>query len=744
MKIYRILYIRELVMWLLFSSTVFAQNMGQVNGFVKDASNGEGLSYANIIIKGTQLGASSKKNGYYFIENITPGKYVLTASYMGYKESSKEIMVEQGRTIRCNFELEPSPIELKGLSVSAERTRFERDITISTFTMKKTDLEKASIVGEADIFRSLQLLPGVIGTSDFSSQLYVRGGSPDQNLILLDGITVYNPTHLGGLFTTFNADAISDVELMAGGFPAKYGGRMSSILNITSKDGNSKKFSMSSSISILSAKTLLEGPLPKGSWMGSIRRSYFDILFKNTRFDFPYYFYDGMGKVNFDLTANSNVSVAGVLGEDVLNFLIEEDDEELGKLDMRWGNRGLSGKWRQILNPRLYGEVLFAWSNFRTSMNLEFQESGFRFSNEIVDYTAKGDFTYILAPNHTLDFGFDAKNITFDFNVEIDTIKYLDDIDTAKVLALYLQDKWEINPLFILQAGIRPTYFSPGSRLRLEPRLGLKYRVASNTTLNASFGLYSQSLTTVNSGEELFSIFDIWLPIGEEYAPGLSTHYILGVEQWISDDFIFSTEGYYKKFEHLVELNQEEFGEDDFYKGSGYATGLDFLLKKSRGRLSGWASYSLSLTKRTFNNETYCPRYDRRHNLSLTFELALPWRLKLNFTQLVGTGFPYPGVIGRYPKTEYDFSGDSLITDWEEIMAPRDYYRYPTNHRADIGISKAFTWKSLKGEFSIEIINLYNHKNVFFYIWDLEEDSPVKRAVTMFPLLPTIGLKVNF
>ncbi len=733
---------------LLSSSVIFAKNkdFGQINGLIKDASNGKKLSYANIVIKRTKFGGISNKKGYYFIENIPAEKYIITASYMGYKESSKEIIVEPNKTLRCNFELEPSPIQLKSVSVNAKRLKFERDVSVSTYTLRKTDLEKASVVGgETDLFRSLQLLPGVIASSDFSSQLYVRGGSPDQNLILLDGITVYNPSHLGGLFSTFNTDAISDAEIMTGGFPAKYGGRMSSVLNITSKDGNSKKFSTSSSISIISAKTLLEGPLAKGSWMASIRRTYFDQLLKNTKFSFPYYFYDGMGKVNFDLSANTNVTLAGLLGEDVFNYTIEEDGKELGQLDMRWGNRGLSAKWLQYLTPKLYGEVLCAWSNFHTNMNLEFFKSNSSFKDEVIDYTVKGDFTYALAPNHTLDFGFDAKSITFDFEVEMDTIKLLNEVDTAIVRTFYLQDKWEINPLCFLQVGIRPTHFTPGSRFRWDPRLGLKYRLAPNTAINASFGFYSQFLATVHSGEELINIFDIWLPPGENYAPGLSKHYILGVEQWISNTLNFTVEGYYKTFEHLLELKEKgTFDDDAFNTGSGYATGLDFMFKKTAGKFSGGISYSLSLTKRTFNDTTFCPRYDQRHNLSLGFEVNLPWGLSTNLKWQLGTGFPYPGVRGRYHRTEYDFSGDSTTTSTRYITAPRDYYRYPAYHRADLGLKKAFNWKFLKGECFVGVINLYNHKNVFLYIWDCEKDPPERIAVTMFPLFPSLGFNIKF
>ncbi len=479
--------------------------------------------------------------------------------------------------------------------------------------------------------------------------------------------------------------------------------------------------------------------------MASIRRTYFDQLLKNTKFSFPYYFYDGMGKVSLDLTAKSNLAVAGLFGEDVFNYTIKEDDEDVGDLDMRWGNRGLSVKWLQYLTPKLHGEVLFALSNFHTDMNLTFLKSTSDFRDEVIDYTVKGDFSYVLAPKHTLDFGFDAKNITFDFEVKMDTLTILNEVDTARIRTFYLQDKWELNPLCFLQIGIRPTYFTPGSHFRWDPRLGLKYRVATNTTINASFGFYSQFLTTVGNGEELLNLFDIWLSPGEDYAPGLSKHYILGMEQWISNNFNFTIEGYYKTFEYLLQLKEKgTFDEDAFYVGSGYATGLDFLFKKTAGKFSGEVSYSLSLTKRTFDDEIFCPKYDQRHNMNLGFGMGLPWGLNMNLKWKVGTGSPYPGVIGTYYKTEHDFSGDSTYTKRVHITAPKDYYRYPVYHRADLDIRKAFNWKLLKCECFVGVMNIYNHENIFLYIWDIEKDPAERIAVTMFPIFPSVGFNIKF
>lgn len=733
---------------LLFPFKVFAKDFGAINGFVSDASNGEKLAYANIIVKGTDLGASSNDKGYYFIENVPPGKYLVIDSYMGYNESSRKITVEPGKTTQCNFELEPSLIQMEGIAVSAEREKFEKEVLISTRTLRQPELRKAPVIGEADIFRSIQLLPGVIAPSDFSGQLYVRGGGPDQNLILLDGLTVYNPFHLGGIFSTFNVDALSNAELMAGGFPAEYGGRMSSILDITCKEGNSKRFSASSSISLISAKLLLEGPLSRGSWLVSGRRTYADQILKAFGYNLPYYFYDGMGKVNFDLAENTRVILAGLVGEDVLNFSFTEEGEQIGHIDMRWGNRGISGRWRQVFAPKLYGEGLVAWSNFRISMKLEMLNSGVFMRNEIIDYTIKGDFTYFWRPNHTLDFGWDAKRLSFDIGAEIDTLKLLDYEEKANLLAFYLQDKWEVNPLFIVQAGIRPTYYNPGSRFRWDPRIGLKYRIGANTAINFSLGYYSQFLNTVQSGEELMSIFDLWYPVGEDYLPGLATHYILGLENWFSDDLRLTVEGYYKKFMHLLELSETEESQQDpfgsFRAGSGYATGIDLMLEKTSGKLHGWLAYSLALTSRTFADETYYPRYDRRHNLKLVSGLDLPLGLRLDLKWNFGTGFPYAGVIGRYHHIEHGFSGDSLIVYWENIDSPRDYFRYPPYHRLDLGLTKNFKLGPFNGDAFLEIINVYNRRNIFLYVWNLRTDLPEKMAIPMFPFLPSIGMSARF
>ncbi|MEO0070316.1 MAG: carboxypeptidase-like regulatory domain-containing protein, partial [candidate division WOR-3 bacterium] len=391
---------------ILFSSV--SARTGAVNGFVRDSLSGEPLAYANVEIKGTGLGATTNAKGYFYLGDVPAGSYQIEVSYIGYATHSERITVADGRLTSLNIELKPAPFELGEVKVTAERARFEREVEIST---KRMDTKQLVLVpklgGEVDIFRTVQLLPGVITVSDFSNKLYIRGGSPDQNLILLDGITVYNPSHLFGIFSPFVPEAVADVTLLAGGFPAQFGSRLSSVLDVTTREGNSKRYTGEGSVSMIAAKGIFEGPIPKGSILFAARRTYLpDVLL--TLFGaegLGYYFYDLMGKANYSLNENHRLSFAGLGAEDVLSFWNPEQPDAFN-VRMSWGNRGVSARLNSVFNPVLYGEIIAAWSNFFSGFRVKFQEGeDFKMKGDLTNYNLKGHFTYYPHDRHTLGFG---------------------------------------------------------------------------------------------------------------------------------------------------------------------------------------------------------------------------------------------------------------------------------------------------------------------------------------------------
>ncbi len=733
---------------------LFADISGILSGFVRDVDNGEPLPWVNVVVKDTDLGAATNDDGYYVIHNVPPGEYTLVFSMMGYERLEETVRMKAGATIKTNAMLKLNVIEMESVVKTAERERFEREVEISTSTITARQLKTVPTLAEADVFRTLQLLPGVVSRSDFSSQLYVRGGSPDQNLVLLDGVSVYNPFHLFGLFSTFNTDAVKEVDFMTGGFPAEYGGRLSSVLSITNNEGNSKEFQGSANISVLSAKTTLQGPIPRGSYLISARRTYFDQLIKNSEYNLPYYFYDFQGKVNFDVNENHRLTLSGFYGDDKLNYSLEGDDEvdddfSVG-IDWLWGNRTTSLKWRWMIHPDLYSEVWLTRSNFKLLLDLDIDATSpasLDIENGILDRSIVADFNFFGIEDHSVKFGASQSWLDFKYAFALNGYKLFDYRTKPALTALYAQDQWQMSALFSIRAGARLEHYNLGNYTKFSPRVGFKYRLTHNLALKGSFGLYHQFLTTASSDDQNFSFIDLWFPLTQQYDPLSAIHYVGGFEWWLPSDFIFSGELYYKSMYNLLEINEQgDFtdSDDDFTVGDGYATGFEFLLKKSVGRFNGWLGYTFSVTERTVNSLTFYPKHDQRHNLNavLNYELGRGWNMGLVFT--LGSGMPYTPVLGKYYRYTWDYVNNEMQEEIYNRMGEKNSQRYPTYHRLDMSLRKRWAFWGLETFPYLQIINVYNQKNVFLYFWDHDSNPSKYKAVPMFPFLPTIGMEINF
>ena len=773
---------------------------GAVNGFVRDAGDGEPLAFCNVYlekhipsgVEGTDYGAATNDKGYFYIGHIPQGKYELVASFVGYKTEKRTFSIGPNQTVNLNLELSPGAIEVKEVRVTADRARFEREVEVSAVRLETKQLQFIPKVGgEVDLFRTIQLLPGVIATSDFSNRLYIRGGSPDQNLILLDGITVYNPSHLFGLFSPFIAEAVSDVTLLAGGFPAKYGSRLSSVLDVTTKEGNSKRFTGNASASVIAAQGLVEGPIPRrkpegrstndessgrdegqgtkdegqaagdgaearfqpsGSYLLAGRRTYLpDVLLKTFGIDgLGYYFYDLMGKANYEPWKDSRFTLTGLAAEDVLDFWDPENTDGL-TARLKWGNRGLSLRWNRVFTPILYGEVVGALSNFFSNFNVNLSSAtDAQMSTDLTDLTLKADLTWYAADRHTLDLGFDGRFARSSMSFVYDTTGF-HTADTLWPLAVYVDEKWEVVPSKLyLKPGFRLSYNTKGRRFAPEPRLGLKYHPRKNTALNLAVGRFTQPMVTLNSTDAVFSIYDMWLPVQSDQALPTALHFIAGAEQWLKRDLVFSLEGYYKDYSNLLETRYGEYftPPDSLLVADGYSFGADLMLRRTEGWVNGWISYSYAWTRRNIGDEVYRPHYDRRHNANVVLTFPhLFWGMDVSAKWTLGTGLPYSGSLGYYPMYQYRPVDPNWWRrpEWQFIDGPRDAFRYPVYHRLDAGVTR--TWKKRWGEISafLDVTNLYNAKNVLLYYWEIGDDGlPSRRSVGMIPILPTIGVKVRF
>ncbi len=744
-----------------FTSTVLVllevavAQQGAVNGFVRDASNGEPLAYANVFLDGTGQGAATNDRGYYYIGGVAEGSYQLVASYVGYETGRHDVGVRTGLTTTADINLDPGAVEVDEVVVSSERARFEREVEVSATRLETRQLALIPRVGgEIDLFRAIQLLPGVISTSDFSNKLYIRGGSPDQNLILLDGITVYNPSHLFGIFSPFVPEAVSDVTLLAGGYQANYGGRLSSVLDVVTKEGNSKRYAGEGSLSLLAAKAIAEGPIPNGSFLVAGRRTYLPDAILSA-FDVQglgYYFYDLMGKVNYAPSPDYTFTLTGLGAEDVLDFWDPDDRDNLSAR-LSWGNRGVSLRSNMILTPTLYGEVIGAWSNFFSQFRVSFGPADEAvLKTDLTDFMLKSDFTWYAADQHTLSLGTDLKSAHMAMNITYDTTEF-ERRDTIWPLSAYVDDKWEVVPeqLFI-RPGLRYSWYSKGNRHELEPRLGVKYKPWKNTAFNASFGRFTQPVLTLNSTEAIFSIYDIWVAVPRDRETPSALHYIIGTEQWLRSDVILELEAYYKDYDNLLETRYGEMftQPDSLLDADGYSFGAEMMLRRTDGWYNGWVSFSYMWTRRSIGEEAYSPHYDRRHNLNVVANFPkLFWGVDVTAKFTLGTGLPYSGIIGYYRRVHHRPEEKDPHTYWywtTYIEGPRDAFRYPVYHRLDAGLSR--TWKSRWGEVTgfLDVINLYYAKNVLLYYWDVEEDEelPVRKQIDMLPILPTLGMKVKF
>jgi hypothetical protein len=739
---------------------------GSVSGFVTDASNGERLAYTNVYLESTTLGTASNDKGYYIIHKIPPGTYGIVFSYVGYESNITEISIEANQNRTLNVELAPSPIEIGEVTVSAERTRFERTVEVSHIVFTPREIQSVPTLFEGDLIKTLQLMPGVVTLHDLSNKLHVRGGSPDENLVLLDGITVYNPsTHLGGLFSTFNPDAVGYAELYAGGFPANFGDRLSSVLNVETKEGNSKKYAGKASVGLITSKFLFEGPIPGGSFLIGGRRTYFEAIvwlynqIKNDTISMPYYFYDFIAKVNLNPSSENRITLAGLSSTDIVSYLENTTGDADEQIDLDWGNRGASLRWRLVFNPKFYGEMVGAWSNFLTRLHyIDYTDTtdNLNLYEDIVDYTLKCDFNYFWDENHTIDFGIDGKALTVGYNYDITEEIFFEQEQKMNIVSAYLQNRSFLIPnILSVKAGLRGAYYSRGKRFSIDPRLGIKYLFKPNTAINFAAGKYSQFLVTINSQESYFSIFDFWRPVGETHGLPTAYHVVAGFEQWFDERTKFTIEPYYKKYYNLLIPTENEifFSEptDSLQLGDGYATGIDLFLKKTLQDVFGWISYSFAYTKRRLEGGYYSPRYDRRHNLNVVFGITIPHSVPLvrngtlSARWYLATGLPYAQDIARYRYYYWDPRFSTNEGEWMTIPSARDAFRLPISHRLDLHLEKNMRIFGLEGSWYIDVINVYNRKNIAFYTTEYDEDRLEVKEYVLLPFpIPSFGFNLRF
>ena len=762
---------------LTFTKSINAQDNYTINGIVTDSLSGESLIGVTLKFSSTTQSGSST-NGYgFFSYKLSPGDYTVTVSYIGYRTIIRAVKVDSDR--RLNFSLVPDN-SLNEVVITSERR--DDNVVSAKMGIAKINLNEIRNVpvlfGERDILKTLQLLPGIKSAGEGNSGFYVRGGSTDQNLILLDEAPVYNASHLLGFFSTFNSDAIKDITVYKGGMPAQYGGRLSSVLDIRMNDGNKKEYTAEGGIGLISSRLKIEGPIlkDKSSFMVSGRRTYADAflaLAKDTSIrDNTLYFYDLNAKANFQLDDKNTIYLSGYFGRDELGL-----NETFG---FGWGNATATIRWNHLYSNRLFSNTSLIYSNYNYIIENFIEENNFKVSSSIRDLNLKQDFQLALTNNHNLRFGLDYIRHTIapgsitskdSSSVNEDTIEKR----KGNEIATYISDEWAINDKINIVYGIRGSAFlltGPGtfntynkegrissskmhssgelvkSYFRVEPRLSASYLLNSYSSIKASYTRNTQNLHLM-SNSTAGSPTDLYIMSSNNVKPEIADQSGLGYfRNFDQNKYEFSAEIYFKKMQNQIEyrsgtdLRGNKNVEADLLFGEGRAFGIELFMKKRFGKLNGWLGYTLSRTQRRFDDidkgNWFFAKQDRTHDISLVgiYKASSRWTLSSTFVYNTGNAVTFPS--GKYQLNNQTYF----------YYSARNSDRMPDYHRLDLAATlEARSGNKLKSSWSFGIYNVYNRKNAFSIDFqDDPGDTTKTQAIqtTLFGIIPSVTWNFKF
>ena len=780
-----------------FSISILAQTNYTISGYVQDNESGENLIGVSIYDKNTFKGTVTNQYGFYSL-TLGQGKYDITFSFIGLESVTKNITLS--KDVRINISLESNSILTDEVIVTGEK--LDKNVTSSNMSQVKIEVNNIKqlpvIFGEVDVLKSAQLLPGITSNGEGSSGLYVRGGGPDQNLILLDEAVVYNASHLFGFFSVFNADAIKDINIIKGGMPAEYGGRLSSVLDITMKDGNNKKYELDGGLGLLSSRLTLQGPIQKNksSFIISSRRTYIDVLSKpflnkidpktgepNAFAGSGYYFYDLTTKINYRISDKDRLYLSGYFGRDVFSFVNSDNGFAI---EIPWGNATGSLRWNHLFNDKLFMNTSLIFSDYRFEFNLAQSDFEFKIFSGINDWNTKVDFLYQPNQRHTIKFG---TNYTYHEFTPGNATGRAGDVEFAQDEifrqysnegAIYFSDDFELSDDIKINAGLRYSSFqhngdvslfnyikndltlSSDNYRHIEPRLSLRYKLNTTSSIKAAYTENYQYVHLASTSSVSLPT-DLWVPSSSGIKPKFARQYALGYFKNLNDNmYETSLEAYYKEMTNLIEYregylpedNTNSSGDDSFTFGDGESYGIEVLLKKIKGKTTGWIGYTLSKTTRYFdevnNGIPFPAKYDRRHDLSITatHKLSKSWVLSGVFVYASGNSITLP--------TERYVIGGDIYTQFTS----RNGFRVDPYHRMDIGATYTPSKKNkkFKSSWNFSIYNVYSRKNPYFIYFALEglDDNgenqniqngnvePKAYQVSIFPILPSITWNFNF
>ncbi len=729
-----------------------ARQTASLSGYVRDATSGETLLLANVRVEGALIGAATNNSGYYAITDIPPGALTISASYIGYRTERVELELAPGEQRRLDIELLPAAQDIEEITVTGEREESYEARKIGVQQLQTQLIKSLPALLQPDVFRSLQLLPGVKAASDYSSGLYIRGGGPDQTLILLDRTTIYNPSHFFGVFSTFNPDAIKDVRLYKGGFPAEYGGRLGSVLDIYNRDGNRREFDAGLALGLLSSRGIVEGPWRRGSYMLAMRRSTVEpILYFLRQADVEgipdaFYFVDANGKFNFDLSNRDFISLAFYAGQDVLDIEIVDD----ARANIRYGNRTLSVNWTHLFSQQLFSNFTFTGSQYFSRPVIELAATPIENENTVGDLSVKGDFEYIPGGSVSAKAGFWTGLLNLRFRTDFNEETAINWLTRSVYSSAYAQARWRPAPRITVEGGVRGNYFEEGGFVRASPRLSFEYEPTPALRLQAAYGRQYQFLTLITS--ELFSGFDTWLATGEGVRPSRGNQVVIGAKHISPLGFNLDVEAYYRTMQNLFEWDPfvsdvAGLDYDELFRfGEGRAYGLEMIAQRPQGRVNGFVASTLSRTRRRFPNVNdfrfYSPKYDRTLDVKTVLNVEISRAFRASAVWTYATGQAYTEPLAQYRLVHSPFD-----SDWSNALVTKyNNRRLPAYHRLDVGVSWFARLFGADCELQAQALNAYARRNIWFYFFDFTDAADIERnEIPQIPVpLPNISLTLDF
>jgi len=738
---------------------------GIIQGTVFDKDTGKPIENANVIILNTKYGSATNHNGFFIIK--TPAnQYEIEARMMGYKIARQTGVVTEQQELVLNFHLEAKVYQMPAVQIISDKFKSKHEISI--LPIQPHELKKVPALAEPDILRAVSILPGVTSINDFSSQFFVRGGNFDQTMIFFDGAPVYNPYHLGGIFSMFYSEALGEVTLHAGGYPVQDDGYLSGILNIHTKDYNNAK---KATMSIASSGLIFENKLLGGTCLLSLRRTYLDIFSLMLGEKWSYYFYDVIAKYTIDINSNNRLHLSTFYSKDHLGTLPEEEFDRPHSEAPNWGNKVLTGKWNSILNPNLYLESLITYSeSFMKARTLNNDVN-----NTLTDLTFKENLYINWGVNHLL-LGGSLKKFNFNYEWDIresalsDIVKPVADVffDYAPRIfkfqkscyqaGIYFQNEVNLSDILTATCGLRWNRFSANPHTGFAPRVSISYEFDHRTKMSMTYGKFHQYLYTLKEqkNQSLFTPFTAILPIdsGQQIRPATSDHYIVGLEIknlcWNLD---VTLENYYKKYKNLITSLDDipRYQHED-----GFAYGCDLLIKKDAGKFRGWMSYAFGVSKKVSRDFTYYTNYDRTHTVKTLGYFQLTQKWKLNFYWIYASGTCYTPLIGKFQggcdwredRGEPEvLIGDFRISDsfmTRQLYGTKNSLRLPAYHRLDLGVSRNFYIKNHVLSVNFQVLNVYLNDNPFYYDYSVNRNSYHPKQSNGLPILPTMAIEMEF